>query len=125
MLESVRDFIFNNLLYRMRDERPELDKLRFQIGSLPLVFAVLPESIIKGLQMIRRRSPRLEVTEINFAWNGVINPYTQPALTSSYRNRSLLISAPEWAKQNIGMKRSIFVSNSMMYLQSTLIERKM
>lgn len=90
---NVNDLVSNNLLYRMRDKCPELDKFEFRRGCLPLVFSTFPKSVTKALSIVRSPLVRLETTEIDKHRNAVIRPYSQPALISSYRNGFLVVSA--------------------------------
>lgn len=93
MLESFGELISNNLLYRMRYERPKLDNFRFWRARLPRLFATLPKYFTKALNIVWPKPQQLKVIVVDDDVDVVIRPDSQSVLGSSYRIRSLLFSA--------------------------------
>lgn len=59
---------------------------------LPL-FATLPDTVSNALDSDRLRQLQIQVTEVDKSENVVMRPGSQLAFTSSFRDRSVLVSA--------------------------------
>lgn len=67
----------------------------FQGCFLPLVIDTLPDSVTNALNIVRLQLLQMGVTKRDEDMKDVMRPGSQPALTTSYRIRSLLFSAAE------------------------------
>lgn len=57
------------------------------------MLSTLQETASGALSVVRLKLSQLEVTEIDKDGDALMRPYAQPALTTFYKNRSLLFSA--------------------------------
>lgn len=64
------------------------------------------------------------MTEITEDGKAVMKPYSQPALTSLYRNRTVLFSTAAWVEPNLGMKPLRHEKCDTMYAKAALKKRK-
>lgn len=113
-----------DLLYSIRDKSAELNRIRYQMILLPLVFSNLPESVTKDLDNIRPQQPVVVMPEINKNRSVVTRPYPQLVLISSYENWSLLFSASRWAEPKLGMEQCRSENKGTLYVETTLKERR-
>lgn len=106
MLESLNEAISISSLCILCDGWARLYKLRFQQVRLRMVFTTLPASATKALSIARTRAPQVKMKEVDENKNVVMGPDSQPALTYSYRKRSLSFSVERYAEPRVGLKRS-------------------
>lgn len=120
----MSDLVSMNSLYLMNDIWLELDEFRFPRRRLPLVLVMLPEYLIKALNIVQSPLPKLAVTDIDEDENVAIRLDSQPLLFSSNMNRSLLFSTARWPESKLDMKQPFSINKCTMYLQMTQKERK-
>lgn len=125
MLRNMIGLISNKVLYSIRNKLRALYKLRFQRGSLPLVFYTLTESVEKALDIIQPRPPQVKVTKHDEHGDTVVRSSLQPPLPTSYINLWLVSFAPGWYEPALDMERSRSEEKGTMYVKTTLRERKM
>lgn len=120
LLKIVNGFVLSKLLYRMHDERLELNKPFFRRRPSPLEFAAVSKSLTKTLDIAQLQLPPLDMTEIDEDGNIVIRPGWRPALTPLHRNWLLLFSAAGWSFPKLHTKRPISVYQYIIDLKITM-----
>lgn len=88
------------------------------------MFATIPKSFTKDLNIVLPKLPQVEVTKVVKDVLVLMRLYSEPELTSSYSNLSLLLFAAGWAELKLGMKRSRPERKSTVYVQTALKKRK-
>lgn len=112
-------------IFTLHEKWPELNSFTFQIDCLPLLSATLLESATSNLNIGRPRQPLTEVAERYEHHDVVVRFDSDPPLTSSYINRSLLSSAADCDEPKLNMTRYRFEKNRTTYVQKSLKKRKM
>lgn len=80
---------------------------------------MLPKAVTKALCIIRPRQLQVQVTDADEDATVVQRPDSQLALTSSYRYRSLLISAARYTDPKLGMEHSRYKKKSKTCVRTT------
>lgn len=116
MSENLNDLISHDSLCRLCGNTSELVKSHLQRGRLPLMFATLPESITKSLNIIPQGQPQVEDRKLDDDGNVTMRPYSQPKLATSYRSLWLLFPAARLAETRLRTRRYRSEKEGMMYM---------
>lgn len=103
----------------LAEEWTELYKCLFEEYRVLLVFGTFSVSVTKATSAVQRRPTPLQVTMIDEDVILSITPDSHPALTISYINRPLRLSAAVRVESKLGMKQYNSEEKGRMFVQVT------